>query len=68
MAVSHAAAPRTAVSHAAAPRTAVSQVAAPRRPARAAVRPARARGSFLMQLMLVQLHSAFETDKVNAFD
>ena len=28
----------------------------------------RARGSFLLQLMPVQLHSAFETDEVNAFD
>ncbi|KAJ0534743.1 hypothetical protein HanIR_Chr09g0423081 [Helianthus annuus] len=27
-----------------------------------------ARGSFLLQLMPVQLHSAFETDEVNAFD
>ncbi|MFS8015884.1 hypothetical protein Hanom_Chr15g01361961 [Helianthus anomalus] len=29
---------------------------------------ARSRGSFLLQLMPVQLHSAFETDEVNAFD
>ncbi|MFS7889529.1 hypothetical protein Hanom_Chr00s000004g01608061 [Helianthus anomalus] len=29
---------------------------------------ARARRSFLLQLILVQLHSAFETDEVNAFD
>ncbi|MFS8015885.1 hypothetical protein Hanom_Chr15g01361971 [Helianthus anomalus] len=29
---------------------------------------ARARGHFLLQLMPVQLHSAFESDEVNAFD
>ncbi|MFS7902848.1 hypothetical protein Hanom_Chr01g00016151 [Helianthus anomalus] len=35
---------------------------------RAPVCLARARRSFLLQLMPLQLHSAFETDEVNAFD